>query len=201
MYKGNILVPEDVIRAVYDWIDTKLPADNNILALGFNVRYTEKVSNTHSAPWNGQTNWDGKKPDVPRGYPGFAGRVWIVFRTGKFHDSFGSELPNQTRLFTGTGGYGDYDNPLLRGMTSEQVREVYPDFYPLSWDGRFYMDDWPELKMGQVLERWTPLQQQFYLQKVSKQFAKDLMKIVEKNAKQKQAVQNTINELKVINNA
>ena len=201
MYKGNILVPEDVIRAVYDWIDTKLPADNNILALGFNGRYSIIVSHTHYAPWNGKTNWDGKKPDVPRGYPGFAGRVWIVFRTGKFYDSFGSHLPNQTRLFTGTGGYGDYDNPLLRGMTSEQIREVYPDFYPLSWDGRFYMDDWPELKMGQVLERWTPLQQQFYLQKVDKQFAKDLMKIVEKNAKQKQAVQNTLNELKVINNA
>jgi hypothetical protein len=57
------------------------------------------------------------------------------------------------------------------------------------------MDDWPELKMGQVLERWTPLEGQIYVQKVDKQFAKDLMEIVEKNAKQKQAVQNTLNVL------
>lgn len=40
-----------------------------------NLRYELMASNTHCAPRNGETNWGGEKPDVPRGYPGLVGRI------------------------------------------------------------------------------------------------------------------------------
>ena len=39
------------------------------------IHFSENVSNTHSKPRNGVSNWGGRDPDAPRGYPGFSGHV------------------------------------------------------------------------------------------------------------------------------
>lgn len=39
------------------------------------LTFSECTSNTHAAPRNGETNWGGRKDNVPRGYPGFSGHI------------------------------------------------------------------------------------------------------------------------------
>lgn len=39
------------------------------------INFHECVSNSHASPRNGKTNWGGRDPDLPRGYPGFSGHV------------------------------------------------------------------------------------------------------------------------------
>lgn len=39
------------------------------------IKFYTSASNTHAAPRNGETNWGGRKDDVPRGYPGFSGHI------------------------------------------------------------------------------------------------------------------------------
>ena len=38
------------------------------------------VRNTHSAPMNGEQNWSASDPNIPTGYPGWNGRVWIRYK-------------------------------------------------------------------------------------------------------------------------
>jgi hypothetical protein len=67
------------------------------------VQYSNTVSNTHSAPKGKKTNWGGRNPDVPRGYPGYEGR--IEFQVSSRFSGFGSSFfSNVLRLNTGTGG-------------------------------------------------------------------------------------------------
>lgn len=77
-----------------------------------NLRYEKQASNSHSAPQNGETNWGGKKKDVPRGYPGLVGRIEGHFveplrrfkrwnNKSEFLHSF-SELCDSTHGFSGS---------------------------------------------------------------------------------------------------
>lgn len=43
------------------------------------LRFSENCSNSHNAPRDGVTNWSGRDPNKPTGYPGFYGR--IVYET------------------------------------------------------------------------------------------------------------------------
>jgi len=54
----------------------KFKLDSDVLAKYeiTNIFYNDKISNTHSCPYNGVTNW-GSKNDKPNGYPGWRGRI------------------------------------------------------------------------------------------------------------------------------
>ena len=81
----------------------------------FSLRWSDEVSNSHSCPHNGLTNWGGHDTDkgAPRGYPGWQGHVsWIVawpkewdgYYLGGDLFSGGFGRSGRQRAHTGTGG-------------------------------------------------------------------------------------------------
>ena len=46
-----------------------------VAGLMWEIEHQASVSNTHDAPLNGVTNWGGRKPGAPHGYPGWYGRA------------------------------------------------------------------------------------------------------------------------------
>lgn len=124
-----------------------------VLGLAWSVSYRDRVSNTHSCPATGETNW-GCKPDKPNGYPGYSGRVWVRYGyqdPNKF--SWGSDPFNRSQFFTGTGGGGSYDGPWKALCTARYNRfghkkhaSYYPEIDCFSWDFRFYHDDFPAIR-------------------------------------------------------
>lgn len=80
---------------------------NHLLFFRFSGSYRKSVSNTHSCPFTGVTNWRGD-PSKPRGYPGFQGRVWII--TSRSQDTFSVSAFSDTGVYSGTGGYGTYSS-------------------------------------------------------------------------------------------
>jgi hypothetical protein len=93
-----------------------------------NGKYNPMCSNSHSSPKGKKSNWSGRDPDTPRGYPGVKGRIKIYNSTCPFSsDSFFNETRTleSIGIHTGTGGGG--------GEAS-----VY--------DVTLWLDDWPGLK-------------------------------------------------------
>lgn len=67
-----------------------------------NIRYSSKISNTHSSPRGMPTNWR-QTDDLPKGYPGWSGQ--IEFTTSSDVSSiFMSDLFDDTGINTGSGG-------------------------------------------------------------------------------------------------
>lgn len=93
------------------------------------------VSNTHSCPHDGVTNWGGRGyyedgTPKPRGYPGWSGR--IEWETS--HDiGFGSDPMRDLCIHTGTGG-GAGKNRFGYGVS-------------------LFESDWPGLRAGMVFDR------------------------------------------------
>ena len=66
------------------------------------LRYSDSVSNSHSAPRGRKQNWGGRD-NAPRGYPGFSGNIEFQMS----HDiGFGSDLFRSMGINTGTGSGG-----------------------------------------------------------------------------------------------
>jgi hypothetical protein len=92
------------------------------------LTWSDSVSNTHSCPHNGRTNWGGREvfkdgSPVPRGYPGWQGRIEYL----RSHDiSFSSSMLQPLRIHTGTGGGAGVK-------------------HPAGYEVRFYDADWPGL--------------------------------------------------------
>jgi len=110
----------------------------------FDVHWNPCVSNSHSRPHNGVTNWGGREQvdgrPAPRGYPGWQGRVeWIVrwpkewdgiyLGSDLFRDGYGGRI----RAYTGTGGGG--------GMRYSERHGC--DVQSFGYDFRMYAADWP----------------------------------------------------------
>ena len=80
------------------------------------VRWNENLSNSHNCPRTGETNWGGyqSKDGVPRGYPGWSGRINIRVnppmtshkKNPYMLDGWGSAYFDRTIICTGTGGGG-----------------------------------------------------------------------------------------------
>lgn len=87
------------------------------------VVHSEHISNTHAAPREKPTNWSGN-PNLPKGYPGWIGRIEFHLTPTDSRLS-GSSVGRLLRLHTGTGG----------GTSS--------GYY--GYDVRFFEDDWPGL--------------------------------------------------------
>lgn len=75
------------------------------------VSFCEGCSNTHDAPRSGKTNWDGRKKDAPRGYPGWTGTVsYRIINNPENNPGLGnlsvhhSDVLGFIGIHTGTGG-------------------------------------------------------------------------------------------------
>lgn len=80
----------------------------------FTLTWNDCVSNSHSCPVNGVTNWGVRDPDAPIGYPGWEGRADWVYAWPKEWDGYylGGDLfggfgnYGRARAHTGSGGSG-----------------------------------------------------------------------------------------------
>jgi hypothetical protein len=105
----------------YQYLYKRIAHDFRIEVTFLEATWSEMTSNSHSAPHNGETNWGGRKLDVPRGYPGWSSR--IEFRTTHDLPSFASDFFRGSRIQLGTGS-GSRNNRF--GYSTE-----------------FFADDWP----------------------------------------------------------
>lgn len=110
----------------------------------FDVRWNPQVSNSHSAPHNGMTNWGGHntKNGAPTSYPGWSGRVdWIVKFPKEWDGHYlggdlfsgGTFRTARQRAHTGTGGGG--------GMRWSEKHKCYVQSF--GYDFRLFAADWP----------------------------------------------------------
>lgn len=86
----------------------ELRRDTSVLqALGFSeMRWSESVSNTHDCPRGGVTNWWSKE-DLPTGYPGWKGRIYLRQDGATFSTAF--QKLDYLNIYTGSGGGGHYE--------------------------------------------------------------------------------------------
>ncbi len=84
-----------------------------VLKITHRLQWSDSVSNSHSCPVGGVTNWGDRTPGAPRGYPGWQGQIeWLVEWPKEFDyvylgsDLFsrGSFSSGRQRAHTGTGG-------------------------------------------------------------------------------------------------
>lgn len=124
----------------------------------FSVRWQDSVSNSHSRPRDGVTNWGGdvKIKDgspAPRGYPGWAGRVeWIVRWPHEYHGIYlGSDLfrdrcgPTRVSAYTGTGGGGH--------MRYSEKHKCHIQGF--GYDFRIFAQDWPGMYLMEMRRQWV----------------------------------------------
>ena len=124
-----------------------------VVGMAWSVSYRDRVSNTHYCPADGETNWYCK-PELPRGYPGYTGRVWV--RISYENERFGSWVSDnfaKCHTYPGTGGAGAYDGPWKALCSTRFARyghrkgkDFYPDIKCYSWDYRFFHDDFPLIR-------------------------------------------------------
>lgn len=105
-------------------------SDFSICITYLNLSWSESVSNSHSCPHNGVTNWGGTRDKAPRGYPGWQG--CIEYKISHSLPGFGSDILKGTRIHTGGGGSGNGLN--------------------YNFEVKFFADDWPGLSKGRVWE-------------------------------------------------
>ena len=126
----------------------------------FNLRWNDSVSNSHSCPHNGVTNWSpswNKDKTVPTGYPGWQGRAdWIVAWPKEWDGHYlGSDLfshgtfqSGRQRAHTGTGGGG--------GMSYSQKHGCH--VMSCGYELRIYAADWPGMARHYEKRRvWSTL--------------------------------------------
>lgn len=103
----------------------------------FRLYYQDSVSNSHSCPHDGVTNWGGRNESAPRGYLGWQGRFdYIVQSHDKQLHSYpgSSEMWTGTRIHTGTGGGG--------GAKPEEEKLFLQNF---GYDIKLFASDWPAM--------------------------------------------------------
>jgi hypothetical protein len=137
-YRNQIIEEQGYPESIDDLFDKTwlFAKEKGVISLFWSIRFSLTVSNTHKAPYRKKTNWYGHK-DKPIGYPGWQGRVWIHHEGFNFNSHF--ELSHY-RLFTGSGGGGNYNNPFIKWKDYEEFYRK-KKLYPRSWDFRIYMED------------------------------------------------------------
>jgi len=136
---------ENVKRNDYSWDrivnvrkGTSMPIPELLEFTTFDLSWNPTVSNSHSAPHNGKSNWGGREGDtVPRSYPGWSGRIEWIVKWPKEWDGFypGSDLfkGQKTRTYTGSGGGG--------GMRHDKDHNCNIQSFGYSFN--MFAADWP----------------------------------------------------------
>ena len=107
----------------------------------FSLKFNDLVSNSHSCPVDGVTNWAGKTllkdgSPAPRGYSGWQGRIDYIVQSHKGQTSDypgGSDMWVGSRIHTGSGGGGghrDRDTKFLQSF---------------GYDTKLFASDWPAM--------------------------------------------------------
>lgn len=121
------------------------------VGLKWTLTRSDRVSNSHSGPLLGYSNWNNDYEDGVRNYPGWEGRVWV--RYAQPREGFGKTF-EEAMSFTGTGGWGAYDGPWTNvsssryrtfGQDRNGIASRYPEVACYSYDYRMYESDWPEI--------------------------------------------------------
>jgi hypothetical protein len=149
----------------YDWRNVgkarkgvTMPVPRLLEFTTFSLRWNPQVSNSHSCPFNGVTNWGGKGKladgsDAPQGYPGWHGRVdWIVAWPKEWDGVYlGSDLfsggtfrTGRQRAHTGSGGGG--------GMRYSEKHGCWVQSF--GYDFSIFAADWPGLTRYRAKEQF-----------------------------------------------
>jgi hypothetical protein len=114
--------------------DKWYPETDEIVEIKFDVRYSDHVSNSHSCPHNGVTNWGARNKNAPTGYPGFTGRVAGKTKRDKKHINHypTGDLLKMIGIRPGTGGGGN------KGW---------------GWSTELFLADWPGLSQQVLVEK------------------------------------------------
>jgi len=154
----------------YDWqnVGKKLGRGKNagnvpmpkLLKINHRLQWNDCVSNSHSCPHDGVTNWSpswNKDKTVPTGYPGWQGQIsWLVEWPKEFDSIYlGSDLfskgtfhTGRQRAHTGTGGGGG-------GHFNKEFNTWCQN---PSYDFRIYASDWPGMaRYYQKRQMWEKL--------------------------------------------
>lgn len=124
---------------------------NKVIHLSWRIKYDEKVSCSHHAPVGKRTNFMGD-PEFPRNFPGWIGRLWIVYSTRPI--GMNSDPLSFVNIHSGTGGYGNYRNP--------NFTAIHPGSqYPCSWDLKIFEEDWGAMKVNNRLIGVFPKEHEF----------------------------------------
>lgn len=130
-----------------------------VVGLQWDIYHCEHVSNSHSSPLKGVSNWGGRQKaadgtPLPSSYPGWSGRLWIRYDRSTKKTHWGSDPFHGTPLHVGTGGGGAYSGPWQRIASEYHERHGWqpsspdgfhkPDIY--SWDFRMYTQDFPTIE-------------------------------------------------------
>jgi hypothetical protein len=132
-----------------------------VVGFAWNLTFGD-VSNSHSCPMNGVTNWCNRDKSCPSNYPGWNGRVWI--RYAEEPASFSNGPLSVTLTHTGTGGGGSYNGVWKSVSTArwnrygfKSPKNAYPEIACYSWDYRIYASDWPliglEIEKQQLFDK------------------------------------------------
>jgi hypothetical protein len=119
------------------------------IGFSWDVVHYDSVSNSHNSPEGYPDNFM-QKPESPKGYPGWYGRVWVRYETEK-NFCFSSDTFKRTLTHTGTGGFGSYNGPWAKVATARYNRlghinqgtDAYPGIMCYSWDFKIFDYDWP----------------------------------------------------------
>lgn len=117
-----------------------------VLKITHGLHWSDSVSNSHSCPHDGQTNWGGHRSEegVPNGYPGWQGQIeWLVEWPKEFDGIYlGSDLfskgtfrSGRQRAHTGTGG----------GAGGHFNKEFNTWCQRPQYDFKIFASDWPGL--------------------------------------------------------
>lgn len=124
--RHNIWRKSSITFDLHEFVDVKFE----------NIRWLDRMSNSHSCPRDGVTNWGGMKKDQPRGYPGWYGAIHLKVRPpikkhrGKDYisDGWGSDYFAKTIICTGGGGGGsNRDN---KYVSYEYEVSLWADDFP-----------------------------------------------------------------------
>lgn len=138
----------------------KQDRDLKLLGVAWNYRYSDMVSNTHSCPRNGETNWGGRKENAPRGYPGYLGRLWVRYNKSPKMSGSGPFEFRECGVNIGTGGAGGYDGPWECVGTAQYKIDIakkknrrFRDLHLYSWGSEVFLDDLTDLTK-EFIDTW-----------------------------------------------
>jgi hypothetical protein len=135
--------------------DKKPKIKHKLVSISFDdMRWSDSVSNTHSCPRNGVTNWAQHRPEnahLPKGYPGWRGTIRFTVDAGmSAHkknpyklDGWGSSYFKSTIVNTGGGS---------SGTNAQYEVRLYAADFPAMALARERAQTWNVLADGNELE-------------------------------------------------
>jgi hypothetical protein len=111
-----------------------------LTGLALSMQWSDRVSNSHSCPINGTTNWDCDDT-LPTGYPGFNGR--IALRFDRSPTGFSTDVLHGSCAHGGSGGWRP-SVKVWKDVSRRATDANLPGHYT-EYELRIYVEDFPKL--------------------------------------------------------